>query len=553
MHVRLKPINEQAMVIVGASSGIGLVTARMAARRGAGVVLVARNESDLRRAVDEIRDAGGRAVYQVADVARVEQVERVAETALREFGRIDTWVNNAAVAVYGRIMEVALEDMRRQFDVNYWGQVHGSRTAVAHLRKDGGALINVASALADRAIPLQGNYSAAKHALKAFTDALRMELEEEGAPVSVTLVKPGSIDTPLFDKSKSYLGVEPQPVPPVYAPEVAAEAILHCAQQPVRDIIVGGMGRMLSVADTFPRVADRYMERTTFESQQTGKPVGDRPNNLYDPVEYDGGERGRNWSGRTKPTSVYTAAALHPRVATATVLGAGAALLAGAFALRGGRRNSERRGEEGPPRRESTVLTLGVPGSLAPNLHAQGVTMVTTVQERFHDVLAAPGRAPEIPESADAYGWLIGDWELEVRRYWGIDVSMRGIKGEIHFEWVLEGRAVQDVWIMPRRADRTGEPDKQMNMYGTTLRVWDPTIEAWRITWRNPAGDHHEEQIGRRVGADIVQVGVRPNGTPTRWMFTEITADSFRWTGESLAVDGKTWNLEGEFRATRVR
>ena len=179
--------------------------------------------------------------------------------------------------------------------------------------------------------------------------------------------------------------------------------------------------------------------------------------------------------------------------------------------------------------------------------------MVTTVQAGFHDVLAAPGRAPEIPESADAYGWLIGDWELEVRRYWGIDVSMRGIKGEVHFGWVLEGRGVQDVWIMPRRADRTGKPDKQMNMYGTTLRVWDPTIEAWRITWRNPAGDHHEEQIGRRVGADIVQVGVRPNGTPTRWMFTEITGDSFRWTGESLAVDGRTWNLEGEFLAKRVR
>lgn len=181
--------------------------------------------------------------------------------------------------------------------------------------------------------------------------------------------------------------------------------------------------------------------------------------------------------------------------------------------------------------------------------------MVTTVQEQFHDVLAAPGRAPEIPESADAYGWLIGDWELEVRRYWGMDVSARGIKGEIHFGWVLEGRAVQDVWIMPRRADRTGEGelDKKMNMYGTTLRVWDPTIEAWRITWRNPAGDHHEEQIGRRVGTDIVQVGVRPNGTPTRWMFTEIAADSFRWTGESLAVDGRTWNLEGEFRAKRVR
>ena len=342
MQVRLKPINEQTIVIVGASSGIGLVTAKMAARRGASVVLAARNETDLRRAVQEIRDAGGRAVYHVADVADVEQVERVADVSLREFGRIDTWVNNAAVAVYGRVMDVALADMRRQFDVNYWGQVYGSVIAVRHLRREGGALINVASALAERAIPLQGNYSAAKHALKAFTDALRMELEEEGVPVSITLVKPGSIDTPLFDKSKTYLGVEPQPVPPVYAPEIAAETILHCAERPVRDVIVGGMGRMLRVADALPGLADKYMERTTFDSQKTGKVVSDRPNNLYDPVEYDGGERGHNWSGRTKPTSLYTAAALHPRVAAVTALGAGAALLAGVLARRGARRNAER-------------------------------------------------------------------------------------------------------------------------------------------------------------------------------------------------------------------
>jgi NAD(P)-dependent dehydrogenase (short-subunit alcohol dehydrogenase family) len=329
MNVKLKPIDEQVIVITGASSGIGLVTAKIAARQGACVVLAARNESDLRHAVDDIRAAGGRAAHQAADVADADQVRRIADTALREFGRIDTWVNNAGVAVYGRIMDVALEDMRRQFDVNYWGQVHGSRTAVPHLKTHGGALVNVASALADRAIPLQGNYCAAKHALKAFTDALRMELEEEGAPVSVTLVKPGSIDTPLFDKSKSYMGVEPQPVPPVYAPEVTAEAILHCAQHPTRDVITGGMGKMLSVANDFPRVADRYMERTTFESQKTDKPVGDRPNNLYEPVSHDGGERGRNWTGRTKSTSLYTTAVLHPEL-TAAVAAVGVGLVAAA-------------------------------------------------------------------------------------------------------------------------------------------------------------------------------------------------------------------------------
>jgi NAD(P)-dependent dehydrogenase (short-subunit alcohol dehydrogenase family) len=330
MDVTLKPLDEQVMVITGASSGIGLVTAKMAARHGACVVLAARNEADLQRAVEEIRARGGRAVHQVADVADVAQVGAIADTAIREFGRIDTWVNNAAVAVYGRVMEVALDDMRRQFDVNYWGQVHGSRAAVPHLRERGGALINVASALADRAIPLQGNYCAAKHALKAFTDTLRMELEEEGAPIAVTLVKPGSIDTPLFDKAKSYLGVEPQPVPPVYAPEIVAETILHCAQHPVRDIITGGMGKMLDVANDFPRLADKYMEKTTFESQKTDKPMGDRPNNLYEPVARDGGERGSNWTGRTKSTSLYTTAALHPEL-TAVVAAVGIGVVAAAL------------------------------------------------------------------------------------------------------------------------------------------------------------------------------------------------------------------------------
>lgn len=138
----------------------------------------------------------------MADVADERQVEAIAEAAVGAFGRIDTWVNNAAVSMYGRVAQISIEDMRRQMDVNYWGQVYGSRAALPYLRRQGGALINVGSALSDRAIPLQGGYCAAKHALKAFTDALRMELEEEGAPISVTLVKPASVDTPFFDKAR---------------------------------------------------------------------------------------------------------------------------------------------------------------------------------------------------------------------------------------------------------------------------------------------------------------------------------------------------------------
>ena len=169
----------------------------------------------------------------------------------------------------------------------------------------------------------------------------------------------------------------------------------------------------------------------------------------------------------------------------------------------------------------------------------------------FHTVLAAAARSSEIPDWADIYGWLVGDWELQVLHYWGKDVTARGIKGELHAGWVLEGRAVQDVWIMPRRSQRDGPPDKQLNMYGTTLRMFDPALAAWRITWSNPAGDHYEEQIGRKSGDDIVQIGKRQGGTSTRWSFTEITPGSFHWLGEAFYPNAEAWTLEGEFRASR--
>jgi hypothetical protein len=179
--------------------------------------------------------------------------------------------------------------------------------------------------------------------------------------------------------------------------------------------------------------------------------------------------------------------------------------------------------------------------------------MIPTQSEQaleFTAVLAAPARSPEIPEAADAYGWLVGSWELDCRHYRGVPVS---IQGEAHFGWVLEGRAVQDVWIMPRLSARPGNSDRTNNMFGTTLRVWDSSIQAWRIYWRNPVRNHFEDQIGRWSGKDVVQVGVRADGTPTRWTFTEITQDSFRWLGHALQPDGTTWKLETEFRAKRVR
>jgi hypothetical protein len=171
----------------------------------------------------------------------------------------------------------------------------------------------------------------------------------------------------------------------------------------------------------------------------------------------------------------------------------------------------------------------------------------------FFSLLAAPGRSSDIPESADVYGWLCGSWDLDVRCYRGVDVAAQGLKGEVHAGRVLEGRAVQDVWIMPRREDRHGEPDRLMNMYGTTLRSWDLSIQAWRIAWTNPVSGHREEQVGQWNGRDILQEGTRADGTKTRWTFTEITGDSFHWRGEALYPGKETWTLEGEFLARRRR
>lgn len=178
---------------------------------------------------------------------------------------------------------------------------------------------------------------------------------------------------------------------------------------------------------------------------------------------------------------------------------------------------------------------------------------LTIIQEPLHEVLAASGRSPEIPESSDLYGWLVGSWELEVVHYSGVDVSHLNLKGEVHAGRVLEGRAVQDVWIMPQRPQRTPDFGKANNMYGTTLRIWDPGRQAWLIRWINPVSGHFAEQIGHKVGQDIVQIGARADGTPTRWRFTEITRDSFHWIGEALNVGGETWKIEGEFRARRAQ
>lgn len=330
------PLAEQVLVITGASSGIGLATARLAAAQGARVVLAARNGNDLATAVRQIQDAGGRALSVVADVADPEQVEAVAVEAIREYGRIDTWVNNAGVSLYGKLIDTPLDDMHRQLEVNFWGAVYGSLAAVHRMRKRGGTLINVASVLADRAIPLQGIYCASKHALKAFTDSLRMELATDRLPIAVCLVKPASMATPLFDKARTSLKEEPQPIPPVYAPEVAARTILWCAEHPMREVIAGGAGLLLRMGQALsPGWTDLYLERTGVLRQQSGRPVRvGRKDNLHEALAHDGGERGRGWRGRVLRRSLYTAGSIHPRRTAWAVAGLGLVTFFGVRALR---------------------------------------------------------------------------------------------------------------------------------------------------------------------------------------------------------------------------
>ena len=328
MSVKLKKLGEQVLVITGASSGIGLVTAREAARRGAKLVLVARAEDALRRLAEEINAAGGEAVYVAADVGREGDVRRVAEEALARFGRIDTWVNNAGVSIYGRIVDTPFEDMRRLYETNFWGVVYGSVVAAEILRQRGGALINVGSTVSDRAIPLQGVYSSSKHAVKGFTDALRMELEEEGAPVSVTLVKPAAIDTPYTKHAKNLLEKEPAVPPPVYAPEVVAEAILHCAETPERDVFAGGGGKAFSVMEKYmPRLGDKVMEHFIFDAQQQAVPA--RPRGDAGLYEASGELKERSGDPMyVSESSLYTKASLHPVLAGALFAGVGLAAVA---------------------------------------------------------------------------------------------------------------------------------------------------------------------------------------------------------------------------------
>ncbi|MEC4723674.1 SDR family oxidoreductase [Noviherbaspirillum sp. CPCC 100848] len=327
MKFRLKKLSEQVVVITGATSGIGLTTARRAAQRGAKLVLVARNEDALKQLNYELSKKGCDVLHVVADVGIEEDVKRVANAAVERFGSIDTWVNNAGISIFGRNEDISLEDQRKLFQTNFWGVVYGSLAAVEHMKERGGAIINLGSEVSDRAVPLQGMYSASKHAVKGFTDSLRLELEADNAPISVTLIKPAAIDTMFVEHAKNYMNVEPKLPPPIYAPEIAADAILYAAENPKRDIFVGGAAKFVSATAHYaPGLMDSVMKRFMFKQQQTSMPARDKSqNSLYNPGSDLQQRQGH--PGHVFESSLYTKASYHPKT-VATLLTAGLVLAA---------------------------------------------------------------------------------------------------------------------------------------------------------------------------------------------------------------------------------
>ncbi len=318
------PLSDQVVVITGASQGIGRETALQVSARGGSVVVAARNEEALRGLAAQIEGQGGRAEVVVADVASYEDVERIGARAVERFGRVDTWVNNAAVSIYATVEQLEADEMERLVQVNLLGQMYGSKVAVGLMKPRGrGTIVNVGSALSDRAIPLQSAYVASKHGIAGFTEALRLELAHDEAGVDVVLILPSSIDTPLFAFARSKLGVQPMPVPPVYAPGVVAEAICHAAEHGGREIVVGGWGKLLTLGQWLsPSLTDRYMLQGNrmVESQKTERP-DDRRDNLFEPSTGPGSTTGAFGAG-AKASSLYTRhIELHPVRKRAAVAG----------------------------------------------------------------------------------------------------------------------------------------------------------------------------------------------------------------------------------------
>jgi NAD(P)-dependent dehydrogenase (short-subunit alcohol dehydrogenase family) len=325
-----KPLSEQVVVVTGASSGLGRAIARGAGEAGAKVVVTARNGEALDHAVREIEAFGSQALAVPADHAVQDEVGQVVEQAVDRFGRIDTYVANAIVTVMSEVEALRPDELRRVLDVNFFGMVNGYWAALPHLKESCGTFVHVSSALAYRGIPLQAAYCASKAAGRTFLESARVELQKHGVPVDVSLVLPGAINTPQFDRSRQRIGFQPQPVPPIYQPEPFAEAVLHCCEHPVRELPVGwGAQKLLWGQKLSPRFGDLMLRRIGWKSQHTGEPKPtDSPDNLYETVPGDPGAHGRFDEG-VRESTLWTSLRLRR-----WLVGGTAAVAAGAVAAR---------------------------------------------------------------------------------------------------------------------------------------------------------------------------------------------------------------------------
>ena len=324
MKIKLKPIPVQVAVVFGASSGIGRLTALELAKRGAKVCVAARSVEGLKSLVQEIETIGGNAFYVEADAADFEQVKKVAEKCVERYGRIDSWIHNAAAFIFGTVEMTDAEEYERLIKVNLLGQIYGAKSALPFMKKNGGALIHVTSVEAWRTAPYQSAYGASKHGVHGFLQVLRVELAHEEIPVSVTEILPAAINTPIYLKGRNKMPFNMRPVPPIYHPQVVTDAILYAAENPVRDLVAGGAGLGVVIAERIsPKAADFFSETIGFPGQKGGEKniSGPAEDNLFDPVSgYDTVEG--NFSDEQFMSDPYTTLVTSPRLKNSLLIGA---------------------------------------------------------------------------------------------------------------------------------------------------------------------------------------------------------------------------------------
>jgi len=334
----------ETVVITGASAGIGRAAARLFGERGANVGLIARGEEGLQACARDVEAAGGTALALPADVADYHQVDQAAERAEKELGPIDTWVNVAFTSVFAPFGEISADEFRRVTEVSYLGFVYGTMVALARMRpRDRGTIVQVGSALSERSIPLQSAYCGAKHAINGFTSSLRCELLHDKSGVHITVVQMPAVNTPQFSWVRTRLPRQPQPVPPIYEPEVAARAVVYAADHPRRKQYYAGASTVATILANrvAPALLDRYLARTGYGSQQTDQPVAPgHPDNLWQPADgTDGRDYGAHgqFDGQAHRRSAQLRLAEHPVLAAVAGAGAAGVALGGALAVRGRR------------------------------------------------------------------------------------------------------------------------------------------------------------------------------------------------------------------------